>query len=68
MTEGDLFIVEVDAFQGELRSIDVRDASGSPVRAVYCVARRNGGSGVLEFVDYGYRSADEARAAWPAAS
>jgi hypothetical protein len=43
----------------------VTDADGAPVRAVYCIARRDERSGVLTFVDYGYASVEDARAAWP---
>ncbi|MCU0617527.1 MAG: hypothetical protein MUD17_10675 [Gemmatimonadaceae bacterium] len=60
-----LFIVEVDSFEGQHASITVTDAGGAPLRAVYCVARRNEKSGVLQFVDYGYPSLREAREAWP---
>lgn len=63
----ELFIVEVDAFEGEAASISVTDADGAPLRAVYCVARRDEASGVLHFVDYGYTSIREAREAWPEA-
>jgi hypothetical protein len=34
---------------------------------VYCIARQHEVTGVLEFVDYGYRSVEEAREAWPEA-
>jgi len=65
MTNREFFIVEVDAFEGEAASIAVTDAEGIPLRAVYCVARRDEMSGVLRFVDYGYTSISEAREAWP---
>jgi hypothetical protein len=65
MSDADLFIVEVDSFEGQHASIAVTDTSGAPLRAVYCVARRIEGSGVLQFVDYGYPSLREAREAWP---
>jgi hypothetical protein len=65
MSNSYLFIVEVDAFEGEAASITVTDADGAPLRAVYCIARRDEMSGVLRFVDYGYRSISEAREAWP---
>lgn len=61
------FIVSVDGFQGEQSAIVVHDGAGSPLPAVFCIARQNESTGVLEFVDYGYRSIDEARRAWPAA-
>ena len=67
MTNRELFIVEVDAFEGEAASISVTDADGAPLRAVYCIARRDNASGVLRFVDYGYTSISEAREAWPEA-
>ena len=63
----ELCIVEVDAFEGEAASIRVTDADGAPLRAVYCIARRDEASGVLHFVDYGYTSLSEAREAWPEA-
>lgn len=43
----------------------MRDDSGTPLPAAYCIARRDERTGVLQFVDYGYRSVEEARAAWP---
>jgi hypothetical protein len=64
---GTYFIVEVDAFDGELSSIAVSDSTGRPIRAIYCIARRSSETGVLHFVDYGYLSIAEARAAWPEA-
>ncbi|MCA2987500.1 hypothetical protein [Gemmatimonas sp.] len=67
MANQELFIVEVDAFEGEAASISVTDAHGAPLRAVYCIARRDEASGVLMFVDYGYASIGEAREAWPQA-
>ncbi len=42
-----LFIVEVDSFEGEHASIAVTDARGAPLRAVYCIARRVFGYGNL---------------------
>jgi len=65
MTTRPAFIVAVDSFEGEQSVIEVRDASGRPISAVFCIARQNERTGVLEFVDYGYRSIDEAREAWP---
>jgi hypothetical protein len=65
MINRELFIVEVDAFEGAAASIAVTDADGIPLRAVNCIARRNEMSGVLRFVDYGYTSISEAREAWP---
>jgi len=67
MSNSAMFIVEVDAFEGETASIRVTDADGAPLRAVYCIARRDDASGVLHFVDYGYTSISEAREAWPEA-
>ncbi len=61
------FIVAVDPFDGEQSAIVVHDGAGSPLPVVYCIARQNPTTGVLEFVDYGYRSIAEARAAWPEA-
>ena len=65
MTDRELFIVEVDNYEGKEASINISDADGAPLRAVYCVARREQVSGVLRFVDYGYSSLIEARRAWP---
>jgi len=65
MSKSPAFIVAVDPFEGEQSVIEVRDANGRPLQAVYCIARQNEKTGVLEFVDYGYRSIDEAREAWP---
>lgn len=59
------FIVAVDSFEGEQSVIEVRDSNGRPLPAVYCIARQNEKTGILEFVDYGYRSPEEAREAWP---
>lgn len=59
------FIVAVDAFDGEHSAIVVHDGAGSPLPVVYCIAKQNDTTGVLEFVDYGYRSISEAREAWP---
>jgi hypothetical protein len=65
MSDREQYIVEVDGFQGEHSKIDVCDASGAPLRAIYCVATRNPKSGVLQFVDYGNETLEEARQAWP---
>jgi hypothetical protein len=65
MAYQNLFIVEVDSFEGEDTRISVTDADGAPVGAVYCIARLDEGSGVLTFVDYGYASLNAARKAWP---
>ncbi len=61
------FIVAVDAFEGDESAIVVHDGTGAPLPVVYCIARQNERTGVLEFVDYGYGSIEEARAAWPEA-
>jgi hypothetical protein len=66
-TQAPLFIVEVDGFDGELASISITDATGTPLKAVYCIAHKHEKTGVLHFVDYGYLSIAEARAAWPEA-
>lgn len=55
------FIVEVDGFEGERSRIELSDASGKPLRMLYCIATRNEASGVLQFVDYGYETLEEAR-------
>ena len=65
MSKSPAFIVAVDSFEGEQSVIEVRDPNGRPIQAVYCIARQNEKTGVLEFVDYGYRSIEEAREAWP---
>ena len=62
-----VFIVAVDGFEGEQSAIVVHDGAGTPLPVVYCIARQNEVTGVLEFVDYGYRSIEEAREAWPEA-
>ncbi len=59
------YIVAVDSFEGENSSITVYDDTGAPLSVLYCVARQNANTGIFEFVDYGYRSAEEAREAWP---
>jgi hypothetical protein len=59
------FIVAVDPFDGDQSAIVVHDGAGSTLPVVYCIARQNDKTGVLEFVDYGYRSIAEAREAWP---
>jgi hypothetical protein len=59
------FIIAVDPFDGEHSAIIVHDGAGSPLPVVYCIARQNDTTGVLEFVDYGYRTIAEAREAWP---
>ncbi len=60
-----LYIVEVDGFEGERSRIELSDASGAPLRVLYCVATRNEKTGVLQFVDYGHQTLDEVREAWP---
>ena len=62
------FIVAVDSFEGQVSGITVHDGTGTPLPVVYCIARRNEATGILEFIDYGYRSIAEAREAWPDAS
>lgn len=62
------YIVKVDGFDGADFSIDVRDYElYSSNAALYCIAVPDPETGVLEFVDYGYRTIEEARAAWPEA-
>lgn len=64
-------IVEVEGFEGEVGAIDVRNdrASAGLGREgrLYCVAEVDS-LGVARFVDWGYATLDEARAAWPATS
>lgn len=62
------FIVAVDPFEGDESAIILRDSNGAPLPVLYCIARQNVSTGVLEFVDYGYRSIAEARQAWPYAA
>ena len=61
-------IVEVEGFEGEVGSITVsndRAASGlGRDDRLFCVAEISE-SGVARFVDWGYATLDEARAAWP---
>ena len=64
-SHGCLFLVEVDGFHGEHASISINDARGAPLKAVYCIARKDEATGLLQFVDYGYLSIAEAREAWP---
>lgn len=59
------FIVEVDGYSGELSTVEVRDSAGAPLRSVFCIAVQHENSGVLRFVDYGYPTIEDARAAWP---
>jgi hypothetical protein len=68
MSAREYLIVEVDGFEGERSRIELTDASGVTLRMLYCIATRNETSGVLQFVDYGYETLDEAREAWPTAS
>jgi hypothetical protein len=68
MPDPNLFIVEVDSFEGQHAAIAVTDSAGAPLQAIYCIARRIESSGVLQFVDYGYASIRDARDAWPHAS
>jgi hypothetical protein len=65
MADTELFIVEVESFEGQDAAISVTDADGAALRALYCIARRDEASGVLRLVDYGYASINEAREAWP---
>ena len=62
-----LFIVQVDEFFGDDTSIVLQSSNGTRLGAVYCIAKQNQSSGVLELIDYGYQSVAEARAAWPEA-
>lgn len=65
MGKRELYIVEVDGFEGERSRIELSDASGLALRALFCIATRNEKTGVLQFVDYGYETLEEARSAWP---
>ena len=68
MSKRELYIVEVDGFEGERSRIELSASSGASIRALYCIAARNEKTGILQFVDYGYETLEEARAAWPDAS
>ena len=68
MSERELYIVEVDGFEGEQTRIVLSASSGASISALDCIAARNEKTGVLQFVDYGYETLEEARAAWPDAS
>jgi hypothetical protein len=68
MSERELYIVEVDGFEGEQTRIELSASSGASIRALYCIAVRNEKTGVLQFVDYGYETLEDARAAWPDAN
>lgn len=59
------FIVAVEPFEGDESAIALHDGTGAPLPVVYCIARQNESTGVLELVDFGYRNIAEARAAWP---
>lgn len=65
-------IIEVEGFQGEDGSIEVRNhraeagEGGAPDR-LFCVAVVDE-SGVGRFVDWGYATVAEARRAWPEAT
>ena len=64
-------IIEVEGFQGEDGSIEVRNhraeasEGGTPDR-LFCVALIDE-SGVGRFMDWGYATVAEARCAWPEA-
>lgn len=65
---GSFYIVAVDSFDGDEGTITVTDRDGAPLKSLYCVASRDEASGVLQIVDYGYRTAQAARVAWPEAT
>lgn len=58
-------IVEVDEFDGEDSGIEIRGAQtfrgGDGL--LYCIGLQ-GNDGVIRFVDYGYRTPEEAKEAW----
>ncbi len=64
-TQRPAFIVAVDAFEGDESAIVIHDRNDATLSVLYCIARQNDITHVLEFVDYGYRSIEEARQAWP---
>lgn len=66
---GPLFIVEVDTCEGSYGDgiIVTRNFQKSETARLYCIGRR-GEDGVIRFIDGNYRSAEEARDAWPQAS
>ena len=57
------YLVRVDEFEGEDTAIEITNPRDP---FLYCVAVESSDEpGVLVFVDFGYRTADEARQAWP---
>ena len=63
-----MLIIEVDGFTGDRGRIAVTNdrattGHGAPTR-LFCVGAL-GADGVVRFVDWGYATAEEARAAWP---
>jgi hypothetical protein len=62
-------IVEVEGFEGEVGMIAVCNARAESGLGrddrLFCVAEIDA-SGVARFIDWGYATLDEARAAWPA--
>ena len=63
-------IVEVEGFEGEVGTIAVSNARAESGLGrddrLFCVAEIDA-SGVARFIDWGYATVDEARAAWPTA-
>lgn len=64
-------IVEVEGFEGELGRIEITNARAEAGLGrddrLYCVAQVDA-DGIARFVDWGYATIDEARAAWPDAA
>jgi hypothetical protein len=63
-----MLIIEVEGYAGDDGQIVVTnhraaEGLGTPTR-LYCVGAL-GGDGVVRLVDWGYATAEEARAAWP---
>jgi hypothetical protein len=62
-----LYIVQIVGFFGDETHSVLQGPNGTRLKAVYCIAKQNQTSGVLELIDYGNQSVAEARAAWPGA-
>lgn len=61
------FIIEVHQFDGDDTQIEVTNNSGiGDEKTIYCVGQL-GPDKVVRFIDEGYRTVAEAKAAWPEA-
>lgn len=63
--EAQLYIVEVNGFDGSDVSVFIRGADGEPLSACYAIVLVDVQGASI--VDSGYRSVTEAKAAWPEA-